>query len=108
MATNYATQSKKNGSLAASGLHDLIENAEELLESVKDLDGAAAEKVRESVSKTVQDARARLSELDVPEMASDAIDNTVGFVRRDPWRAVAIAALAVLAISTLVRRGSEG
>ena len=108
MATKRAKQSKKNGSLAAAGLHDLIESAEGLLESVKDLEGAAAEKVRENVSKTVQGARARLSELDIPEMASDAIDSTVGFVRRDPWRAVAIGALAVLAVSTLVRRGTEG
>jgi ElaB/YqjD/DUF883 family membrane-anchored ribosome-binding protein len=45
--------------------------------------------------------------LDVPEIASDAIDSTVGFLRSDPWRTVAIGALAVLAVSLLVRSGSN-
>jgi ElaB/YqjD/DUF883 family membrane-anchored ribosome-binding protein len=106
MATKRAKQSKKKVSEAASGLQDLIESAEGLLESVKDQQGAAAEKLREKVSETVENARTRLSELDVPEMASDAIDSTVGFLRSDPWRTVAIGALAILAVSLLVRNGS--
>ena len=50
MATKRAKHSKKKVSDAASGLEDLIENAEGLLESLKDAEGAAAEKLREKVS----------------------------------------------------------
>jgi ElaB/YqjD/DUF883 family membrane-anchored ribosome-binding protein len=107
MATKRAKQAKKKVSDAASGLQELIDSAEGLLESAKDLEGAAAEKLREKVSATVQSARARLSELDLPEMASDAVDSTVGFLRQDPWRTVAIGALAVLAVSLLVRGSKD-
>jgi ElaB/YqjD/DUF883 family membrane-anchored ribosome-binding protein len=106
MATKHAKQTKKKVADAASGLQDLIESAEDLLESVKDQQGAAAEKLREKVSETVQSARTRLSQLDVPEMASDAADSAVGFLRSDPWRTVAIGALVVLAASLLVRGSS--
>jgi ElaB/YqjD/DUF883 family membrane-anchored ribosome-binding protein len=107
MASKRAKQSKKKVSDAASGLQDLIDSAEGLLDSVKDQQGVAAERMREKISETVENARTRLSELDVPEIASDAIDSTVGFLRSDPWRTVAIGALAVLAVSLLVRSGSN-
>jgi ElaB/YqjD/DUF883 family membrane-anchored ribosome-binding protein len=106
MAMRHAMQANKKVTDAASGLQDLIESAEDLLESVQDQQGAAAEKLREKVSETVRSARTRLSELDVSEMASDAVDGAVGFLRSDPWRTVAIGALAVLAISLLVRGSS--
>jgi ElaB/YqjD/DUF883 family membrane-anchored ribosome-binding protein len=107
MATKRAKQSKKKVSAAASGLQDLIDSAEELLESMKEQQGAAAEKLREKISETLENARGRLSQLDVQEIASDAVDSTVGFLRSDPWRTVAIGALAVLAVSLLVRSGSD-
>jgi ElaB/YqjD/DUF883 family membrane-anchored ribosome-binding protein len=107
MASRRAKQLKKKVSASASGLYDLIDSAEELLESIKDQKSAAAENLREKVSQTVDSARTRLSELDVPEMASNAIDNTAGFLRADPWRAVAIGALALLAVSVFVRGDSD-
>ena len=107
MATKRARQAKKKVSDAAAGLQDLIDHADDLLDSIKDQPGAAAEKLREKVSDTVQSARSRLSQLDLPEMASDAVDSTVSFLRNDPWRTVAIGALAVLAISLLVRSSDD-
>jgi ElaB/YqjD/DUF883 family membrane-anchored ribosome-binding protein len=107
MATKRAKQSKKKVSDAAAGLQELIDSAEGLLESVKDQQGAAAEKLREQISETVESARDRLSQLDVPEMASDAVNSTVGFLRSDPWRTVAIGALAALTVSLLVRTGFD-
>jgi ElaB/YqjD/DUF883 family membrane-anchored ribosome-binding protein len=103
MATKRKTHAKKKVSEAASGLQSLIDGAEDMLETLKDQQGAAAEKLREKVSATLENARGRLSQLDVPELASDAVDSTVDFLRSDPWRTVAIGALAVLAISLLVR-----
>lgn len=107
MTSKRARQSKKKASEAASGLQDLIDSAEELLESMKEQQGVAAEKLREKIAATLENARARLSQFDVPEIASDAVDSTVGFLRSDPWRTVAIGALAVLAVSLLVRSGSN-
>jgi ElaB/YqjD/DUF883 family membrane-anchored ribosome-binding protein len=91
----------------ANGLHDLIETAEELLESLQDQQGAAVQALREKVSATLEVAQRRLQLLE-PEIraaASDAMDSAVSFVRRDPWRAVAIGALAGLAITMLMRGG---
>jgi ElaB/YqjD/DUF883 family membrane-anchored ribosome-binding protein len=48
-------------------------------------------------------ARDRLEDLKGTEVASDAFDSTVGFLKSDPWRTVAIGALAVLVISLVVR-----
>jgi ElaB/YqjD/DUF883 family membrane-anchored ribosome-binding protein len=107
LASKTAKRLKKKVADAASGLQDLIDSAEELLESIKDQPGAAAQKLREKIADTVEDARARLADLDVPEMASNAMNSTVGFLRADPWRTVAIGALAVLAVSLMVRSGSD-
>jgi ElaB/YqjD/DUF883 family membrane-anchored ribosome-binding protein len=107
MTTKRAKQAKRKVSDAASGLQDLIDSAEGLLESVKDQPGAAAEKFREKLSDSVESARDRLSALDIPEMASDALDSTVGYLKSDPWRTVAIGALAILAVSLLVRTSSD-
>lgn len=107
MPTKRAKRSKKSAPNTSSGLQDLIESAEELLESLKDQQGAAVEVLREKLSQTIDSAHTRISQLDVPEIASDAIESTAAFLRSDPWRTVAIGALAVLAISLWVRSGSS-
>ncbi|HEX4268301.1 MAG TPA: hypothetical protein VHY36_10465 [Steroidobacteraceae bacterium] len=91
----------------ATGLQDLIDSAEELLESLRDQQGAAVELLRAKVSATIGNARERIGELDVPVLASDAVEGTVAFLRSDPWRSVALGALAALAISLLFSHGSE-
>ena len=103
MTTRHAMHAKRVVSDSASGLQSLIDSSEDLLESLKDQQGAAVERVREKVSATLQSAQQRLSDLDISGTAAEALDNTVGFIRRDPWRTVAIGALAVLAVSLLVR-----
>ena len=91
----------------ASGLQDVIDSAEEFLESVRDQQGAAVDRLRERVSATMGAARDRLKKLDLPEAASDAMDSTADFLRSDPWRTVAIGALAALAISLLMHLGDD-
>jgi ElaB/YqjD/DUF883 family membrane-anchored ribosome-binding protein len=107
MTRRTIKQTKKATAESASGLRAMIDSAEGLLEDLKDQSGAAVESVREKISTTVQMARDRLEDLEVSEVASDAIDGTVGFVKSDPWRAIAIGALAVIAISLVARRGSD-
>jgi ElaB/YqjD/DUF883 family membrane-anchored ribosome-binding protein len=88
---------------AASSLQGLIDSGQGLLESLKDQQGAAAAQLRERVSAAMSHARDRLDDLDMPETASDAYENTVGYIQEDPWRAVAIGALALLTGSVLFR-----
>jgi ElaB/YqjD/DUF883 family membrane-anchored ribosome-binding protein len=107
MTKHKARQAKRAIADSASGLQDLIDSAEDLLESVRDQPGEVADQLRSKVSSTLKSARARLDKVDVQEMASDTFDSTVGFLRSDPWRTVAIGALAVLAVSLLVNRGSD-
>jgi ElaB/YqjD/DUF883 family membrane-anchored ribosome-binding protein len=103
MTAWHAMHAKRVVADSASGLQNLIDSSEDLLESLKDQQGAAADRLREKVSATMKVAQRRLSDLDISGAASEAVDNTVGFIRRDPWRTVAIGALAVLAVSLLVR-----
>ena len=103
MATRPTNKAKATAANTLSGIQNLIDSAQELLETLRDEQGPAVERLREKVSKTIDSAHKRLNELDVPELASDAIDNTMGFVRGDPWRAVAIGAFALLALSLLSR-----
>lgn len=107
MANRTAKQAKRRVADSATELQHVIDSAEELLESLRDQEGATVEKVRAKVSAAIKNARDRIGELDVPEIASGMVDGTVGFLRSNPWRSVAIGALAVLAIS-LMRSGSDG
>jgi ElaB/YqjD/DUF883 family membrane-anchored ribosome-binding protein len=102
-----AMHAKKSIGDAASGLQDLVDSAEDLLTDLKDQKGEAVERLREKVSTTISDARQRLADSDVSDIASEAYDNAVGLVRQDPWRAVAIGALALLAGSLLLRALSD-
>jgi ElaB/YqjD/DUF883 family membrane-anchored ribosome-binding protein len=108
MAYSTAKQrGKKAVADSASGLQSMIDSAEELLESVKDQQGAVAASLREKLSDTIDKARDRLDAFDAQEAASEAIDTTVGFVRNDPWRSVAIGTLALLAVTLLLRLSSD-
>jgi ElaB/YqjD/DUF883 family membrane-anchored ribosome-binding protein len=92
---------------AAAGLQDLIDSADELLADLQHQHGAAVEALREKVATTVAAARRKLDELapEIKEAAGETLDSAIGFVRRDPWRAIAIGALTLLAFSLLTRLG---
>jgi len=107
MTRRPAQRAKKTITESASGLQSVIDSAEEVLESFKDQQGAAAERIRERISATLDKARQRLDDLDVPELASDAVEGAVGFVKDNPWRTVAIGALAILTASFVVRGLSD-
>jgi ElaB/YqjD/DUF883 family membrane-anchored ribosome-binding protein len=88
-------------------LQNVIDSAEDMLETVKGQQGDAIDRMRKKLSESVTDARQRLANLDVSESVTDAYDNTVGFLRDDPWRAVAIGAIAVLAVTALIWATSD-
>ena len=84
-------------------LEDLIESVEALLEDLKDQRGAAADTLRKRAWATVKSARRRLADVrpEVGDLAARTLRGTAKFVRRDPWRAIAIGALIVVAASVL-------
>ena len=106
MATRTAAgprRARQANRAAASGFQQLIDAAEEMLEDLKGQSGAAVEAMRERVSATAQSARERLTELgpQISDAASDALESSATFVRNDPWRAVALGALAYIALTFL-------
>lgn len=95
---------------AIEELNRIVEQAESLLRSLGEDTGEAADAVRERVTQTLNEARSRLA--DTAQQASVAVeslaDKTDSYVRRNPWQAVAIAAVlggvAVYLISKSTQR----
>lgn len=112
MATRTSTGSRRArqaNRAAASGFQQLIDTAEEMLEDLKGQSGAAVEALREKVSATATSARERLADLgpQLSDAATDALESSATFVRNDPWRAVALGALAYIALSFLFSGNDE-
>ncbi len=107
MTKNGTKQAKVPGAAVEEGLQDLIDSAEELLESLRDQQGEVVEGLRARASATMRSARRRLEALrpDVGELATRSLQSTVSFVRKDPWRALALGAVILLAIGVLANRG---
>ena len=80
---------------AVEELNRIVDQAEALLRSLGEQTGDAAEGVRERVNETLAQARARLAatSTEAEKMVSSLADRTDEYVRRNPWQAVAIAAL---------------
>ena len=95
---------------AIEELTRIVDQAESLLRSLGEQSGEAAEAVRERVTQTLQQAKARLAATasDAEQIAESLADRADGYVRNNPWQAVAIAALlggvVTLIISKSVRR----
>jgi ElaB/YqjD/DUF883 family membrane-anchored ribosome-binding protein len=91
-------------------LNRVITQAEELLKTLGEEGGAAAEAVRQRVLRTVSQAKVRLSEAGdrVRGAATDAARNTDQYVRDNPWKAIAygaaIGAAFALIATALARR----
>jgi ElaB/YqjD/DUF883 family membrane-anchored ribosome-binding protein len=107
MAKLRAMHAKKTVSEAASSLQEVIDSAEDVLEDVKDQSGDSVDRLRKKLTAAISNAQAKLEGLGVPESVSEAYDNTLGYVRADPWRAVAIGAVAALAITLVMRVVSD-
>ena len=91
---------------AVEELNRIVDQAEALLRSLSEDTGEAAEAVRERVSETLTQARARLAATaaEAEEAAVSIADKTDTFVRRHPWQAVAIAALLGGVVTFLIAK----
>ena len=100
----------RNSESTVVELNRVITQAEELLKTLGEEGGAAAEAVRQRVVRTVNQARARLSDAGtrVRGAATDAAKATDSYVQDNPWRAIgygaAIGAVVALLATAILRR----
>jgi len=90
-------------------LNRIVTQAEELLKTLGEEGGAAAEAVRQRVMRTVNQAKVRLADAGsrVRGAATDAARATDSYVQENPWKAIAYGAAAgavVALIATAVMR----
>lgn len=78
------------------GLQAILDSAQEFLETLGDQKGAAVDDLRARLSATVASTTRRLSSF-AGEASVQAAKSTVRYVRREPWKAVGIAVLALAA-----------
>jgi len=94
---------------AIEELNRIVEQAEALLRSLGTETGDAAAAVRERVSQTLQQAQARLATTasEAEEVAQSLADRADDYVRRNPWQAVAIAALLGGVVTFLIAKSTR-
>ncbi|HUQ12190.1 MAG TPA: DUF883 family protein [Steroidobacteraceae bacterium] len=94
---------------AIEELNHIVAQAEKLLEQLGEQTGEAAEAVRERVTQTLNQAKAKLAAtaVEVEEVAESMVERADNYVRANPWQSMAIAALLGGAITLLVTRMSR-
>jgi ElaB/YqjD/DUF883 family membrane-anchored ribosome-binding protein len=93
-------------------LNRTVAQAEDLLRALGDESGEAIDAMRERVSTTLRDARARISgrASQARNVASDTMTRADAYVHANPWRAVAIGAGVGMALAIMLsssRRSSN-
>jgi ElaB/YqjD/DUF883 family membrane-anchored ribosome-binding protein len=100
---------KANMDPAIEELNRIVEQAEDLLRSLGAEGGEAAEAVRERVSQTLHQAKTKLAATasNAEEVVESLADRADGYVRSNPWQAVAIAALLGGVVTLLVTKAAN-
>lgn len=93
----------RNSETTVVELNRVITQAEELLKTLGEEGGAAAEAVRQRVLRTVSQAKVRLADAGtrVRRVATDTARATDGYVRDNPWKSLAYGAAAGAAIALI-------
>lgn len=100
----------RNSDSTVVELNRVVAQAEELLRTLGEEGGAAAEAVRQRVMRTVSQAKARVADYSTRARAAatDAAQATDRYVHENPWRSIAVGAAAGAAVavvaSLLLRR----
>ena len=91
---------------AIEELNRIVEQAETLLHSLGEESGEAAEAVRQRVTHTLNDARARLAATaeEATQVAQTFAERADAYVRKHPWQAVALAVLLGGAATYLIAK----
>jgi ElaB/YqjD/DUF883 family membrane-anchored ribosome-binding protein len=91
---------------AVEELNRIVEQAEALLRSLGDGSGEAVDAVRERVTETLHQAKARLAEtaVEAEAVVESIAERTDSYVRQNPWQSVAAAALLGSVLTYLLMR----
>jgi ElaB/YqjD/DUF883 family membrane-anchored ribosome-binding protein len=91
---------------AVDELNRIVDQAETLLKNLGAEGGEAAEAVRQRVTQTLNQAKAKLAATatDAEEVATNLADRADGFVRANPWQSIAIAALLGSVVTLLISK----
>lgn len=104
-----ANQDFKTGT-ALDELNHIVEQAEALLRSLGEDGGEAAAAVRQRVTETLNDAKAKLAA--AAEQAEEVVETFAeradGYVRQNPWQALALAALLGGVAAYLIAKARRG
>jgi ElaB/YqjD/DUF883 family membrane-anchored ribosome-binding protein len=94
---------------AIEELNRIVEQAESLLRSLGTEGSEAAEAVRARVSQTLKQAQSKLAATasQAEEVAVSLADRADGYVRSNPWQAVAIAALLGGVVTLLMAKSAN-
>jgi ElaB/YqjD/DUF883 family membrane-anchored ribosome-binding protein len=94
---------------AIEELNRIVDQAETLLRSLGEQGGDAAAAARERVTQTLHQAQARLAATaaEAELVAENLADRADGYVRSNPWQAVALAALLGGVVALLVSKSSR-
>jgi ElaB/YqjD/DUF883 family membrane-anchored ribosome-binding protein len=92
---------------AVNELKALLAGSEDLLESLGDQTGEAAEKLRERLTASIAKTKQRLGNSADAAAASarDVVDSAQGYVTKNPWVALAIGTGVGVVIGSLVTSG---
>jgi len=91
---------------AVEELNRIVDQAESLLRSLGQEGGEAAEAVRQRVTQTLNQAKAKLAATasDAEAVAASLADRADSYVRANPWQSIAIAALLGSVVTLLVSK----
>src|SRR4051812_25941294 len=93
----------RNSESTVTELNRVVAQAEELLKTLGEEGGAAAEAVRQRVMRTVSQAKVRIADASTRARtaATDAAQATDRYVRDNPWRSIAAGAAAGAAVAVI-------
>jgi ElaB/YqjD/DUF883 family membrane-anchored ribosome-binding protein len=89
---------------AEAELRNLVASSEELLKTLNDQGGDAVAALRVKLSRNIASAKQQMSALGdaLDSVATEALEETQGFVARRPWTAVALGIVLGVAVGTAV------
>jgi len=87
-------------------LQAVVRDAEALLHATASQTGERIEAVRARAEESLQQAKSRLADVqdEVVQGARDAAEATAGYVKKNPWQSIGIAAGVGLLIGLLLQR----
>jgi ElaB/YqjD/DUF883 family membrane-anchored ribosome-binding protein len=108
-ASAKSSNFEKAANEASEDLNHIIAQAEDLLRQLGEDSGAAADAVRERVTQTLNQAKARLAAtaVEAEEVVDSIAQRTDRYVRANPWQSLAIAAVLGGAITLLISRATR-